>query len=250
MYEDNNGTTDADYTQVMNWNNFIGSGTFCLKLCYNNVTSPDYCQNKFDLIGCDYNMPSANVDGEFLKCDGDLQDEVGTYTGSNGKTTVWSQPASLADDYSMPYTPTIPATSNCRTYSSEELFGSSAAATSAAATAVSASATTASATTSATVSSAQSSATSSVIASTASASTLSGTTAIPTASASASASGTTAPVSSASASDSAATTATEVASSATASAAASSSPTSDAMRLVVGSTLVGAAVLSTLVLLI
>ncbi len=101
----------------------MGSNEFCFKICYNNVTSPDYCQNKFDLIGCSYNMPSNNTDGEFLKCDGDLQDEVGTYTGTDGSTTVWSQPASLTDGYSMPWTPRIPASSNCVTYSSEELFG-------------------------------------------------------------------------------------------------------------------------------
>lgn len=117
------GGDNSTYIQAWNWNNFIGSNEFCFKICYNNVTSPDYCQNKFDLIGCSYNMPSNNTEGEFVKCDGDLQDEVGTYTGTDGSTTVWSQPDTLAADYTMPYTPRIPASSNCVTYSSEELFG-------------------------------------------------------------------------------------------------------------------------------
>lgn len=30
--------------QAWNWNNFVGNGEFCLKLCFNNITSPDYCQ--------------------------------------------------------------------------------------------------------------------------------------------------------------------------------------------------------------
>lgn len=30
--------------QANNWNNFIGSGVFCFKICDPSVTSPDYCQ--------------------------------------------------------------------------------------------------------------------------------------------------------------------------------------------------------------
>jgi len=116
----------------------IGSGQFCLKLCYNNVTSPDYCQNKFDLLGCSYNMPSSNIAGEFLKCDGDLQDEVGTYTGTDGSTTVWSQPESLDASTTLPWTPRVPASSNCVTYSSEELFGANTATSASAAATTSA----------------------------------------------------------------------------------------------------------------
>ncbi|GAA5861024.1 hypothetical protein JCM8547_008010 [Rhodosporidiobolus lusitaniae] len=111
--------------QAINWNNFIGSGVFCLKLCDNTITSPDYCQNKYDLIGCTYNMPAAYEDGVFLECDGDLQDEVGTYTDSTGATQTWSQPESLAADTTLPWTPRIPASSNCVTYQSSDLFPTS-----------------------------------------------------------------------------------------------------------------------------
>lgn len=84
-----NGTTDSDghtLVQVHNWNVFVGSNQFCAKICYNSLTNPDYCENRYDLIGCAYNMPSNAQDGEFTSCEGDLQDPVGIYT-SNGQGT-------------------------------------------------------------------------------------------------------------------------------------------------------------------
>ncbi|GAA5906072.1 hypothetical protein JCM6882_003551 [Rhodosporidiobolus microsporus] len=112
--------------QVIEWNNFVGSGTFCFKLCDPGVTSPNYCQNKFDLLGCNYNMPAAYEDNTFLECDGELQDVVGTYTGTDGQTSTWSQPESLAGTETLPWTPRIPASSNCVTYQSTDLFPASA----------------------------------------------------------------------------------------------------------------------------
>jgi hypothetical protein len=96
-----NSTPDAingSLTQVHNWNlsvlsflferqhkhdvmrRFVGNNLFCFKICYNNITKPDYCQNIYDLVGCDYNMPSKVQDGTFTSCEGDLQDEVGVYS--------------------------------------------------------------------------------------------------------------------------------------------------------------------------
>ncbi|GAA6012952.1 hypothetical protein JCM10207_008393 [Rhodosporidiobolus poonsookiae] len=109
-------------TQVIEWNNFVGSGAFCLKLCDPKVTSPNYCENKFDLLGCSYNMPASYKDQEFSECDAELQDVVGTYTGSDGQTSTWSQPSSLPATSTLPWTPRVPSSSNCRTYSSTELF--------------------------------------------------------------------------------------------------------------------------------
>ncbi|GAA5943611.1 hypothetical protein JCM1841_004285, partial [Sporobolomyces salmonicolor] len=108
--------------QAIEWNNFVGSGEFCLKLCDPTVTSPNYCENKFDLLGCAYNMPAAYQDGVFLDCDSDLQDVVGTYTGSDGQTSTWSQPSSLPATSTLPWTPVVPKSSNCKTYQSSELF--------------------------------------------------------------------------------------------------------------------------------
>jgi hypothetical protein len=59
---------------------FVGSGLFCLKICVNTITSPDYCLNVYDLVGCTYNMPSNAQNGTYTSCDGDLQDVVGVYS--------------------------------------------------------------------------------------------------------------------------------------------------------------------------
>ena len=59
---------------------FVGSGLFCVKICYNSITDPDYCLNIYDLVGCQYNMPSNVQNGTFTSCDGDLQDVVGVYS--------------------------------------------------------------------------------------------------------------------------------------------------------------------------
>ncbi|GAA5823778.1 hypothetical protein JCM11251_003290 [Rhodosporidiobolus azoricus] len=112
------------YVQALEWNMFIGSGLFCLKLC-----SPDqpaglnYCENRYDRMGCKYNMPSAAKDGEFTECDSDLQDVVGVYT-EDGKVSTYSQPPEGTAP-NPPYEPTVPKTSNCKTYESTALFGGS-----------------------------------------------------------------------------------------------------------------------------
>jgi len=70
-------------------------------------------------------MPASYEDNVFLDCDSDLQEVVGTYVGSNGATSTWSQPSSLPADSTLPWTPTIPATSNCKTYASTDIFPTS-----------------------------------------------------------------------------------------------------------------------------
>ncbi|PPQ87412.1 hypothetical protein CVT25_008108 [Psilocybe cyanescens] len=118
-----NGTADSDghtLTQVLNWNNFVGDGQFCFKACFNSITKPDYCENRYDLVGCQYNMPSNAKDGEFTQCDSDLQDIVGTYVGSDGQTSTWSMPDPLTT--LPPYQPRVPASRNCKTFASTDLF--------------------------------------------------------------------------------------------------------------------------------
>jgi len=84
-------------TQVNNWNNFIGSGQFCIKACDPTITDPDYCQNTFDTQGCDFNMPASYAPNQFTSCEGENQ-----------------APAGAA--------PVIPATSNCITYTSSLIY--------------------------------------------------------------------------------------------------------------------------------
>ncbi|KAL7418505.1 hypothetical protein Q5752_006963 [Cryptotrichosporon argae] len=119
------GNSSADYVQTQSWNEFVGSNQFCVKLCNPNYDSgsTNYCQNIYDLLGCTYNMPAdyADINGQFLACDSDLQDEVGTYT-SGGQTLTWSQPSSLAATETIPWTPRVPSSSNCVYYHSTDLF--------------------------------------------------------------------------------------------------------------------------------
>ncbi|KAI5480370.1 hypothetical protein MNV49_000945 [Pseudohyphozyma bogoriensis] len=116
-----NATDNSTLEQVVSWNNFIGSGVFCFKLC-GPLTYPNYCENRYDLIGCNYNAPAAYEAGVFESCDGELQDVVGTYTDSFGTTQTWSQPTSFANDATLPWTPRIPRSSNCVRYKSTDLF--------------------------------------------------------------------------------------------------------------------------------
>jgi hypothetical protein len=125
-------STNGKITQVNNWSLFVGSGLFCFKACDNSVTSPNYCQNIYDLIGCTYNMPSsAYTETVFEDCQGDLQAPPGQYV-VNGVTTTWKQPAALDPSSTLPWQPSIPASSSCTTYSSAQLFGTTTAASSSA----------------------------------------------------------------------------------------------------------------------
>ncbi|KAK4056849.1 hypothetical protein OIO90_002099 [Microbotryomycetes sp. JL221] len=115
-----NGSDTSGLLQVVQWNNFVGSNVFCFKLC--TTAGYDFCQNKYDLLGCDYNAPAAYQEGVFLACEGENQDVVGTYTGSDGQTSTWSQPQSLSPDTTLPWQPRIPPSSSCTTYASSDLF--------------------------------------------------------------------------------------------------------------------------------
>ncbi|BEI81554.1 hypothetical protein CcaverHIS002_0207140 [Cutaneotrichosporon cavernicola] len=93
-------------------------GVFCLKLCDPSYsTDKNYCQNIYDLIGCEYNMPAdyAALPGQFISCDGELQDEVGTYV-ENGQTSLASWQLRRHGR------PVSPASSNCVTHQSSDLF--------------------------------------------------------------------------------------------------------------------------------
>ena len=75
----------ATFNQVSDWNEFIGGGQMCIKLC--KPTSPDraaLCLNTYDRVGLMYNCPNQAQNGTFEICDSENQDPVGTYT-SNGQ---------------------------------------------------------------------------------------------------------------------------------------------------------------------
>ena len=109
----------------------MGGNAFCFKVCDpSNEHAADYCQHIYDRIGCAYNAPNNAQDKVFESCEGDLQDFPGVYTGSDGQVTTYTQPPeSLGEITSIPYTPTVVASSNCQTYASSALFTELAAAT-------------------------------------------------------------------------------------------------------------------------
>lgn len=118
-----NGNNNS-YIQAPEWHNFIGNDYFCFKVC--DPSKPNdarYCEHIFDRIGCMYNAPSAAKDGEFTACKGDNQDFPGIYTDASGAVQTYTQPPeSLGPITTMPYQPKVPASSECVTYRSEDLF--------------------------------------------------------------------------------------------------------------------------------
>ncbi|KAF9442753.1 hypothetical protein P691DRAFT_714059 [Macrolepiota fuliginosa MF-IS2] len=115
----------GQFEQVIEWHNFMGGGAFCFKVCDpKGPHAADYCQHIYDRIGCAYNAPNNAQNGTFEACQGDNQDFPGVYT-SNGQTITYTQPAeSLGPITTIPFTARIPASSNCVSHSSAELFAS------------------------------------------------------------------------------------------------------------------------------
>ncbi|GAA6002394.1 hypothetical protein JCM10207_001097 [Rhodosporidiobolus poonsookiae] len=122
-----NGTTASGgaYQQVVQWHNFMGGGTFCLKAC-----DPSWengwamCEHIFDRIGCMYNAPAdyGAIEGKFETCMGDDQLYPGQYV-ENGVTRTYTQPPeSLGVITTIPYTPFTPSSSQCTTYASSEVY--------------------------------------------------------------------------------------------------------------------------------
>lgn len=120
-----NFTANQDYTQVIEWIDFVGSGTFCLKMCNpNDPNAAALCQHIYDEIGCAYNAVAnyAAINGTFSVCDSDDMEPPGIYT-VNGQVSTWFQSTA---PFIPPYTPVTPASSNCVTYSSQQLFAAAA----------------------------------------------------------------------------------------------------------------------------
>ncbi|KAI9568151.1 hypothetical protein HD554DRAFT_2260752 [Boletus coccyginus] len=116
------GANNDSYTQIIDWTNFMGSNEFCLTICNPSSSSADqsaYCQNIYDEIGCEYNMPNNAQKGTFEVCDSDLKIPAGVYV-SGGVTMTYTQP--YTGEVNPPYTPVAPSSSNCVTYQSSALY--------------------------------------------------------------------------------------------------------------------------------
>ena len=102
---------------------FVGDDGFCFKWCKDDGTNPaGKCQHTLDRIGLLYNCPSKYTAGagyqagEFEICDSDLMTVPGIYVDASGATQSYEQPPeSLGEITSIPYTPTVVASSNCQT---------------------------------------------------------------------------------------------------------------------------------------
>ncbi|KAG6853872.1 hypothetical protein C0991_000479 [Blastosporella zonata] len=118
-----NGDNNS-YTQVIEWHNFIGSNYFCIKAC--DPAGPNaahFCEHVYDRIGCLYNAPANAQNGTFESCLGDDQDYPGLYTDASGAVQTFTQPAeSLGPITSFPYTPRVPASSQCVQYTSSVIY--------------------------------------------------------------------------------------------------------------------------------
>lgn len=122
----NNFTNDDNFTQVIEWIDFIGSGMFCLKMCNpNDPNAASLCNHIYDEIGCTYNAVADYnaINGTFTVCDSDDMEPPGVFT-TNGQVTTWFQPQT--GPIVPPYTPTQVASSNCQTYASSQLFAAAA----------------------------------------------------------------------------------------------------------------------------
>ncbi|KAI0041304.1 hypothetical protein FA95DRAFT_1453946, partial [Auriscalpium vulgare] len=116
--------SNTTYLQVPEWNLFIGSGTFCLKICPDSgpaKNSAGFCRNTLDRLGCFYNSPANPVKGTFEACDSANMDLPGVYV-VNGQTLTYTQPAETVPIGALPYTPTVPASSNCTPFASTDLY--------------------------------------------------------------------------------------------------------------------------------
>ncbi|THH17832.1 hypothetical protein EW146_g3062 [Bondarzewia mesenterica] len=125
MYSNAFGSANDNntYTQVIEWTNFMGGNSFCIKVCDPaGANAASYCEHRLDRIGCAYNAPNNAQNGTFEICDSDNMEFPGEYV-SNGVTMSYSQPPeSLGAITTMPYTASVPASSNCVTFSSAALY--------------------------------------------------------------------------------------------------------------------------------
>lgn len=101
----------------------MGGGAFCIKACDPaGANAANFCQHIYDRIGCEYNAPNNAQKNVFESCQGDNQDFPGIYTQEGQVMTYTQPPEAMGDIESMPYQPRVPASSNCRTFSTNELF--------------------------------------------------------------------------------------------------------------------------------
>ncbi|KAF9498148.1 hypothetical protein BDN71DRAFT_1443884 [Pleurotus eryngii] len=123
MYSNAWSKSADTYEQVIEWHNFMGGNAFCLKVCDpSRPNAASYCQHRYDRIGCAYNAPNNAKEGVFESCEGENQDFPGVYTQDGRVLTYTQPPEALGPITSVPYQPRVPASSNCKQFSSSALY--------------------------------------------------------------------------------------------------------------------------------
>ncbi|KAI0337212.1 hypothetical protein BDW22DRAFT_1433510 [Trametopsis cervina] len=79
--------------QIHEWTNFLSWDQFCFRACKPQDSAPEWCQHKYDLMGCHWNMPGNYDAGVFEKCKADSGQMMGIYDGSTWKQGMPQTPA-------------------------------------------------------------------------------------------------------------------------------------------------------------
>ncbi|WVQ95492.1 hypothetical protein IAU59_002589 [Kwoniella sp. CBS 9459] len=131
-----NVTTNATGEDVHyeEWMNYMSYNEFCLRICIaenSTYSAAEMCQHTLDEMGCNWVMPGDYTDNSFTECDGDSayppglypqangststfqQRYTGTYTDGAGSVGMWTQGQTVTPQTAF----SVPATSNCKTYS-------------------------------------------------------------------------------------------------------------------------------------
>lgn len=109
--------------QVQEWNSFIDSKTYCLRVCKDGPNAWNYCKNIYDELGCEWNMPLPNTGpGTFESCEGEPAQIVGVYT-NNGSVSTFQQSQTMAGGQVPPAKPP-PQEKTCSPFQPNKLGGS------------------------------------------------------------------------------------------------------------------------------
>lgn len=124
LYSNAFSGSENQFDQVIEWHNFMGADQFCIKACdQRNPDAAHYCEHIYDRIGCAYNAPHNAQNGTFESCEGEVQDFPGTYTGSDGQVSTYTQPGEgTVPTPGSTYTARVPASSNCVAHTSSVLY--------------------------------------------------------------------------------------------------------------------------------
>ncbi|TXT11275.1 hypothetical protein VHUM_02026 [Vanrija humicola] len=115
---------DASYEE---WMSFMSYNEFCLRICTNEGqwTAGQMCEHQLDLMGCQWVMPGDYTDNSFTECDGDAAYPPGVYPQDDGSYSTFRQryTGSYWENGELHYwtvgqaPASIPATWNCKTFS-------------------------------------------------------------------------------------------------------------------------------------